>query len=117
MAISKQTAVRHLSYEEMDMMLRELAEQIRSKGIKVTSISPRDQNDYVATTILAHFLGANVGAGGYKFSLYSEADVDFCLFNKNYDSNFYNSITKCYVDTINVDNEMRHTRITLPWMK
>ena len=117
MAVQRETAVRHLSYEEMDLMLRDLAEQIKSKGVKVTSIAPKDQNDYVATTILAHHLGANVGFHGHKFGLYSEVDVDFCLFHKIYDNEVYNKTTKFYVDTVTVDQEMKHTRITLPWMK
>ena len=117
MAIRKETAIRHLSYEEMDMMLRELAEQIRSKGIKVTSISPKDQDDYVGATILASLLGVKVGPGHRVFGLYSEHGIDFCLFHKIYENDVYNRDTKCYVDTVTVDPEMKYTRITLPWIK
>ena len=117
MATRKETAVRHLSYEEMDMMLRELAEQIRYKGIKVTSIAPKDEEDYVCAAILAAFLGVKVRQGDRVFGLYSEYGVDFCLFNKKYDSDHYNTDTQCYVDTVEVDNEMRYTKVTLPWIK
>lgn len=117
MAIRKETAIRHLSYEEMDMMLREVAEQIRSKGIKVASIAPKEQEDYVGAAILASFLGVKVGPGDKVFGLYSDHMVDFCLFHKIYENDIYNKDTKCYADTVYVDPEMKHTRITLPWMK
>ena len=117
MSVSKETAIRHLSYEEMDLMLRQLAEQIRSKGIKVKSIKPIDQQDYVCAAILAHFLGVPVSDTGSKFSLFSDYDVDFCLFNKIYSNEIYNSQTKVYIDTVTVNEEMKHTKVTLPWIK
>ena len=101
----------------MDMMLRELAEQVRSKGIKVTGIKPMDQRDYVCASILAHFLGVPVADTGSRYSLYSDYDVDFCLFKKIHESDHYNTDTKFYVDTVEVNPDQSFTKVTLPWIK
>ena len=86
----KQSAIRHISYTELDAMLRELA--YRARGT-VQGIKPQTQRDEVPAALLAHFLKVPYGKGT-EFSIFSDATTDICLFKKEYDSEHYNRNVK-----------------------
>ena len=117
MGLRKESAVRHVSYEELDMMLRNLVEMIRGQGIIVKGIQPRNRDDLPAAAILADMLNVPFDMKGHMFSIYSEYDEDFCLFRKRYESEHYNKRTKIFAEDIHVEDDHSHTKVTMPWRK
>lgn len=116
MSIRKQSAIRHLSYEELDLLVRNLAEQIKVKGIRVVGIQPKSVEDVVPSYLLANFLQVPYGNGSV-FSLYSDYVSDFCLFKLIYDSDHYNKDIKAHVEEIEVENDHSYQKVTMPWRK
>lgn len=118
MSLHKNSALKHLSYQEIDSMLRDLAERIHSKG-GCTSLQPVSKSDLVITALLSEFSGIPIdyNSKSWKVGLTSEIDTDVCIFRKNYISGHYNRTVKCYVDDLYQEEDESFTKITVPWRK
>lgn len=112
-----QSQVRHLSWEELDSMMRGLAAQISSSE-KVVGINPVSIDDTLLASLLANHLKVDIKVeGGLKMSLYSEPFTDICLFKKIHVDDVFDSSVRYFVETVDVDEEGNFTLYTLPWKK
>jgi hypothetical protein len=116
MGLRKQSAVRHLSYQELDGMLRALSEQIRSRT-RVTSLTPNTPNDTTVVHLLADMMQLPVTDSGTRVSFYSQVGSEFCFFKLNFTSDLYNREVKGYIDEIEVNDDQTYQKVTLPWKK
>lgn len=115
-SISRESAVTHLSYEELDYKLRSLAQQIRMRE-KVTAIWPVHETDYPSASLLAYFLKVSIASNGLRYSHYSGQGVDIALVKKNSWTDHYNDNTKYFIDEVYVDEQNNFQKVTLPWQK
>lgn len=117
MGLSRNTAVRHLSYEEIDAMLRNLSQQILSH--RCTALYPVSVSDTVLTAMLSEISGIPIvqSADAWKFGLLSEVDTNVCLFKKNYNSEHFNRTVKCYVEDLYQEDDESFAKITVPWRR
>lgn len=109
----KQSKIRHISYLELDGMLRDLAERVRGS---VKGIKPQTSRDYIPAALLANFLNVPLGQGT-EFSIYSDATTEICLFKKEYESEHYNRTVKHYIDIVQVEVDGNYQKITFEWEK
>jgi hypothetical protein len=119
MSLHRNTSLRHLSYEELDSLLRRLADSVLNKG-NCTGLQCVSKDDMVLTALLSEFTGIPIeyNSKSWKVGLVSEIDTDICVFRKNYNSNHYNRTVKCYVeDLFQEEEDDSFTKITLPWRK
>ena len=116
MPVSRESAVTHVSYEELDYKLRSLAEQIQMRE-KVTAVWPKHESDYVSASLLAHFLNVPLRLDGITYSHYSGPGVEVSLVKKNSWTEHYNDNTKYFIDEVMVDEQNNFMRVTLPWQK
>lgn len=117
MAIRKTSAIRHISYEELDEMLRRLAERVLSSGKNVSSVSPASDEDAPIAAILSRFLNVPLTYSGVRVGLYSELLPEICLFKIIYDSDFYNNHDITYLEVIEAEEDKTYQKITMPWRK
>ena len=112
------SAVRHLSYEQLDTMLRGLAETMKATGKQYT-LMPTNASENVITHLLSEFTGYPVESfpNSLSVSLVSDALTDVCLFKKNYISPLMDKQIKFYVDEIFQEEDETFMKITLPWKK
>ena len=115
-SVSRESAVTHLSYEELDFKLRSLAEQIRMREV-ADAVWPVNKYDYVSTSLLAHFLKVPIDPSGLRYSHYSGEGVDISLVKKNSWTDHYNDNTKYFIDEVMVDENNNFQKVTLPWQK
>ena len=113
----KQSQVRHISWEELDEMIRSLAGVInRTKYNAVCAADP--SQDSIPAAMLAVNTGLPLQANGdLVFSVYSDFQVKACLFKKNYSSEHYNNENVKYLEDLEVDEEGKFQTITFPWQK
>lgn len=109
----KQSQVRHISYQELDAMLRELAYQLHGK---VQGIKPQTTRDEVPAALLASIMKVPFGKGT-EFSIFSDATPEICLFKKEYESEHYNRSVNYCIDTIYVDHEGKFQNVVFEWEK
>ena len=118
MALRTTSAVRHLSYEEIDSMVRTIVERVRSMGMKIEGIEPKDRADVVVAAMIADRLGVPLGVNtGTMFSTYSHYGADICLFKLIYDSDHYNRDIKIHVEEIVAESDHSYQTVTMPWRK
>ena len=115
--LAKRTSIRHLSYPELEQMLRSLGEQLLSSGCKSIYYSSKD--DLAITALLSEMTGLLISDSkeSLRFGLTSEVDTDICLFKKNYISEHYNRTVKYYVEDLYQEDDESFAKITLPWRK
>lgn len=118
MSLHKNTSLRHLSYEELDSLLRRLAVEIIDKG-ECKGLQCISKNDMVITAMLSEFTGIplDYNSRSWKVGLVSEIDTDVCVFRKIYNSDHYNRTVKCHVEDIYQEEDESFQKITLPWRK
>ena len=116
MGLRKQSAVRHLSYQELDMMMRSLSDSIRST-VPVSSLTPNTPADAAIVHLLAEMMNLPVSTSGTRVSFYSEMGTDFCFFKLNFPSEHYNRDVKGHIEEIEVNDDKTHQKVTLPWKK
>ena len=118
MAVRKTSAVRHLSYEEIDTMVRTIVERVRTMGMKIEGIEPKDREDTVVAAMIAENLNVPLGVNtGTTFSTYSHYGADICLFKLIYNSDHYNRDIKIHVEEIMVEDDQTYQQVTMPWRK
>ena len=118
MSLHKSTSIKHLSYQELDAKLRDLAELMRSKGQPI-SLKPAALDETIVTHLLSHFSGYPVYdlPTSLRVSLIGEIGSDVCVYKKNYTSEHYNRSMQFYVDELFQEEDETFTQITLPWKK
>ena len=112
------TSVRHLSYEELDTMMRGLAETMKATG-KYYTLWPTNASEGVLTHLLSEYAGYPVdnSKDSLRVSLVSEASSNVCLFKKNHVSPLMDKQIKFYADEIFQEDDETFMKITLPWRK
>lgn len=111
------TAIRHLSYEEMDTSLRDLAERVRSQ-IQIDSLAPTDDQSTIACALLCNFIGIPMDMNSTnKFAIYSDRQPEVCMFKKKYETEHYNNRRMVFLEEVEVDTQGHFTRVTFPWKK
>ena len=117
MSIRKQTAVRHISWEELSDMCNSIAGQLRF-GPTVYGICPIDARSTIPAFMIAHKLGVHmVQSGGVLFGITSERRPEACFFHLEHQSEHFTSPTKYRIETLEIDIEGEFQKVTMPWEK
>ena len=114
--LSRESRLTHLSYEELELKLRQLAEQIRSRE-KPVAVWPKYESDYVSASLLAYFLKVPIRQDGLFYSHYSAQGIEIALVKKNSWTEHYKDNTKYFIDEVEVDESGNFMKVTLPWQK
>ena len=117
MATHKATAVRHLSYEQLDMLLRSLAESVASDTTIASLWHSGNSDDIIMVHLLSTFSEKPIDPQGTRFSLFGDITTPICLFRKIHTSSLYNKSVKHYIEDIYQEDDESFMRITLPWKK
>ena len=116
MSIRKYSAVRHISWAELEEMTNSIAGQLRF-GPRVQIITPIDDRAAIPSHMIAYKLGAKVATGGTTFGITSELKPHACFFQLEYENEFFMKKAECRIETIPVDIEGEYQRFTMPWEK
>ena len=116
MALRKQTAVRHVSWEELMDMCDSIAGQLRF-GPRVNSIWPIDERSEIPARIIAYKLNVPIDKNGLTFGITSERMPTACFFQLETQNEYFMNKSKTKIETIPVDIEGEFQRATMPWEK
>lgn len=114
--LRKQSAVRLISWEELETMVRSLGTMIMARE-RPSSITYRSEDDAIPAFMLAKFLNVSVNGSGKLFSVNDDLMPDYSFFAKKYQSSFYNKNTKFYLEELEVTENGDVQQIRFPWDK